>query len=318
MPLHSGGLCANTNMRKRDHTFVEEKSMRARREFLTVVLVASLQTLSVAQTPDSFFPTHVGNLWQYHGAVSLWQDWSILQDSIASDGYRYLYVRFSRTGEQYWWYRLDSVFSVYRFPPTWDDTLYRLASDFSDVWLRSSGPTFPYYSWVYDTLHSVVFGRAVTIKVIRSGPFHPDSGGNSFYFTEQHLASGFGVIYHWEEPGNVAFLSGCIVAGDTFGTIVSVRSNEGLPIPAHATLHQNYPNPFNPSTRISFQLTAYSDVKLGIYDLLGREVAVLLNEVKPQGVYSVTWNAVDQPSGVYFYRLTTNDGSTTRRMLLLR
>jgi hypothetical protein len=318
MPLHSGGLCANTNMRKRDHTFVEEKSMRARREFLTVVLVASLQTLSVAQTPDSFFPTHVGNLWQYHGAVSLWQDWSILQDSIASDGYRYLYVRFSRTGEQYWWYRLDSVFSVYRFPPTWDDTLYRLASDFSDVWLRSSGPTFPYYSWVYDTLHSVVFGRAVTIKVIRSGPFHPDSGGNSFYFTEQHLASGFGVIYHWEEPGNVAFLSGCIVAGDTFGTIVSVRSNEGLPIPAHATLHQNYPNPFNPSTTIEYEVAKRGMVRLSVFDLVGRQVVLLAEGIHEQGSYRVRFDGSGLASGVYLYRIETQVSAHTRRMVLVR
>lgn len=297
---------------------MSKENERMKQPLFTIGFLLALQaTTATAQTPESFFPTQVGNLWQYSGGASLWENWSILQDSVASDGYRYLYIRFPRTGEQYWWYRLDSTYSVYRYPGTWDDTLYRLASDSGDVWLRSSGPTFPYYSWVYDTLHSVVFGRATTIKVIRSGPFHPDSGGNGFYFEEQHLASGFGVIYHWEEPGNVAFLSACIVAGDTFGTIVSVRTDERI-IPENFQLAQNYPNPFNPTTTIEFSLPTESDVRFSVYDVLGREIAVLLDERKKVGTHKVVFGGSYLPSGVYFARLKAQNAFLIRKMILLK
>jgi hypothetical protein len=89
-------------------------------------------------------------------------------------------------------------------------------------------------------------------------------------------------------------------------------------LPAGLMLAQNYPNPFNPSTHIRFEVGGLGFVSLRVYDVLGREVATLVNEIKPPGEYSVAWDATGFPSGVYFYRLTTKDGSTTRGMLLLR
>jgi hypothetical protein len=91
-------------------------------------------------------------------------------------------------------------------------------------------------------------------------------------------------------------------------------------------LEQNYPNPFNPSTVISYQLAGQSHVTLRVYDLLGREVAALVNEVKSAGNYSATFNASNFPSGVYFYRLTANavspgqagNFSSVKKMLLLK
>jgi len=77
-------------------------------------------------------------------------------------------------------------------------------------------------------------------------------------------------------------------------------------------LEQNYPNPFNPSTVISYQLAGQSHVTLRVYDLLGREVAVLVNEVKSAGNYTATFNASNFPSGVYFYRLTANAVSSDK------
>ena len=96
-----------------------------KRRLLTVTILLALQaTIANAQMPESFFPTHVGNLWQYYGAANLWQDWSILQDSVASDGYRYLFVRFARyPGQERWLYRLDSTFSIYKGPGWWGDPL---------------------------------------------------------------------------------------------------------------------------------------------------------------------------------------------------
>jgi hypothetical protein len=80
----------------------------------------------------------------------------------------------------------------------------------------------------------------------------------------------------------------------------------------------NYPNPFNAATNISFSLPQASEVKIVVYDLLGRIVDILLNEFREAGEHSVTWNANRFTSGIYFYRLETADGSYTRRMTLLK
>jgi photosystem II stability/assembly factor-like uncharacterized protein len=81
---------------------------------------------------------------------------------------------------------------------------------------------------------------------------------------------------------------------------------------------QNYPNPFNPSTIISFTLPEQTDVELRIYDVLGKEVATLVNESKPAGSYEVEWNASDLPSGVYIYQLRTGTSVQMKKMMLLK
>jgi hypothetical protein len=83
-------------------------------------------------------------------------------------------------------------------------------------------------------------------------------------------------------------------------------------------LEQNYPNPFNPSTVIGFQLPVFSDTKLMVYDLLGREVAVLINQPLSAGTHSVTFDASGLASGIYMYRLTSGAQSITRRMILIK
>jgi len=89
-------------------------------------------------------------------------------------------------------------------------------------------------------------------------------------------------------------------------------------IPVQYSLNQNYPNPFNPVTSIKFGIPKQSNVKLIVYDALGREVAALIDSELKAGNYSVDWNAADSPSGVYFYRLITTDYSETRKMILIK
>lgn len=89
-------------------------------------------------------------------------------------------------------------------------------------------------------------------------------------------------------------------------------------------LSQNYPNPFNPSTVISFKLSVLSTVSLKVYDMLGCEVATLVNQQKPAGVYTIQWNGANSRgnqvgSGIYFYQLKTDNGfSETKKMILMR
>lgn len=83
-------------------------------------------------------------------------------------------------------------------------------------------------------------------------------------------------------------------------------------------LAQNYPNPFNPSTKINFGLKKSSNVEINVYNILGNKVATLVNEFKPAGNHSVLFNAKNLSSGIYFYKIVTNEFAQTRKMLMLK
>ena len=117
-----------------------------------------------------------------------------------------------------------------------------------------------------------------------------------------------------------------------YSQLVSVKHSSDL-IPDKFALHQNYPNPFNPSTKIKFDIPLSRgvpagqparlqaggvSVKLTIYDLLGHEVATLVNEQLQPGTYEVQWDGSNYPSGVYFYKLTTGSFSLTKKMVLVK
>lgn len=88
--------------------------------------------------------------------------------------------------------------------------------------------------------------------------------------------------------------------------------------PVRFQLAQNYPNPFNPETAIRYQLSAASDVRLKVFDVLGRAVRTLVNDRQAAGDYSVMFNASGLPSGIYFYRLQAGGYTQTRKMVLLK
>lgn len=89
-------------------------------------------------------------------------------------------------------------------------------------------------------------------------------------------------------------------------------------IPSKFSLSQNYPNPFNPATNIEFKIAQSGKVKLIVFDMLGREAEIIVNQQLTPGVYKVNWNASKLTSGVYFYKLITEDYSETRKMILVK
>ena len=95
---------------------------------------------------------------------------------------------------------------------------------------------------------------------------------------------------------------------------INGNSNE---LPAGFSLEQNYPNPFNPVTNIFFNVGSTSQVNISVYDVRGKEIALLMNETKSAGRYSVEFDASDLPSGVYFYRMTINGSQSTEKKMVL-
>jgi hypothetical protein len=146
----------------------------------------------------------------------------------------------------------------------------------------------------------------VTVRISAS----PDSG---YYFV-----GWIGDIYTGpENPHDIYFCGDATETGYFApGTSeVAVRVDN---TPLRFNLEQNYPNPFNPSTTIKFELPRASQVNLSVFDILGREVSVLVNERRGAGVYEVKFDGSNLASGVYFYRLQAGSFLQTMKLLLIR
>lgn len=96
------------------------------------------------------------------------------------------------------------------------------------------------------------------------------------------------------------------------------KDNKNDETPDNYELSQNYPNPFNPLTKISYSIPKDSFVEIKVYNMLGNEVALLVNEEQKAGIYSIVFDASDLPSGVYFYRLQTTDFTLTKKLTVLK
>ena len=143
----------------------------------------------------------------------------------------------------------------------------------------------------------------------------------------------FGPLYEYygvfEFQGNwymkIASLKGAIINGVLYGDTTTVSVNCNLDKPTRLSLNQNYPNPFNPSTKIKYSVNSTQKVTIIVYDLLGREIATLVNEEKPAGEYQVEFNTKSHsgeirnlPSGIYFYQLRAGEYVETKKMVLLK
>jgi photosystem II stability/assembly factor-like uncharacterized protein len=112
--------------------------------------------------------------------------------------------------------------------------------------------------------------------------------------------------------------NGWILHTSCGGAVTSVLENRSDELLRGFSLSQNYPNPFNPTTVIDYQIATRSLVSLRVYDLLGREIATLVNEEKSPGMYKASWDANTVSSGVYFYRITAGTYSVTKKLVLMK
>jgi photosystem II stability/assembly factor-like uncharacterized protein len=127
-----------------------------------------------------------------------------------------------------------------------------------------------------------------------------------------------GVYFTNTNTGIAVGENGTILRTTTGGIRVTDVKDIVSALPNQFALEQNYPNPFNPATVISYELPVTSNVRLIIYDVLGREVQTLINEHQNAGNHSVTLDAGNLPSGVYFYRLQAGSYNATKKLLLLK
>jgi hypothetical protein len=117
-------------------------------------------------------------------------------------------------------------------------------------------------------------------------------------------------IYHSEETIRIPATMRVLPVG--------INDDSETNIPSAYELYQNYPNPFNATTLINYDLPVSAEVRLEIYNILGQRVETLVNENQPPGRYHITWNTDGLPSGIYFYRMTADSETITKKMILLR
>ena len=153
--------------------------------------------------------------------------------------------------------------------------------------------------------------------VINSGPFNLEVGKPITIIYAYIIGRGTDRLNSITKAREIAEFTHQFYQSNFDDNLVSVE-DEITNIPTEFILHQNYPNPFNPSTKISWQSPVNSDQTLKIYDVLGNEVATLVNEHRNAGSYEVDFNASALSSGVYFYKLQAGSFIQTKKMMLVK
>jgi hypothetical protein len=151
-----------------------------------------------------------------------------------------------------------------------------------------------------------------SVAYTNQSPWPLEADGHGYSLILLDPAKGHTLPENWNRSGQYGGSPG------KQNHLTGVEDQTERVLPIHYVLEQNYPNPFNPTTRITFCIPDNKLVTLKVFDLLGREIAVLVNGQKQAGIYSVEWNAVGFPSGIYFYCLQAGSFTETKKLVLLK
>jgi predicted esterase len=260
-------------------------------------------------------------LWIFHGAVDnvvpISESRNLYDQMIALGAKKARFIVYPTAGHEMWNYAPKE--------PAWPDWIFNFTkgdtfAERPDVSINISctKKTITYteidVSWKNVDNHQIRQNKIWYYKIIRN-----DSVIGAADFTRtlyQDKSPINGVNVYKMTAVNYDFLESDTSNADTLDISTAIKENED-PFPRQFLLSQNYPNPFNPTTVISYQLPANSFVVLKVYDVLGREVKTLVNEVQETGRYSVAFDAAGLSSGVYFYRLQAGSFSQVKKMILI-
>jgi hypothetical protein len=220
-----------------------------------------------------------------------------------------------------------------------DGKLYKYNLETRDTTFLGSTGITNLYGMSINPLNGSLWGINIsgTIYKINKQTAFSQSIGSTGQTTNTDIAfSKTGVLYGLSGIGNapnkLLMIDTTSGVGSVIGTDIGFAGTNGLAIspdiigiqnistniPEKYELYQNYPNPFNPTTNIKFDIPKSSLVKLTIYDMLGKEITKLVNEKLDAGSYSYQWSGVSLSSGVYLYKIETDDFFTTKRMVLIK
>ncbi len=265
----------------------------------------------IDSSAESFFPHHVGDVWRYNDITQTYQI-KITKDTIIN-GSTFLYYDNAVNPT----YRIDSSLNVIEER----NTLINLKATLGEWWIyrdtTADNPWFRKIGRIDDIYCGNVFG--VTTQIKRVGYYEQDvtdtSRVGAFYY-ETYFAAGFGSLYTIGDASQDLdhYLEGCIIDGKKYGTVLSV-DNPKQNIFSSFMLNPVFPNPFNPSTTISYQLLEKKFVNLKVFDMLGREITLLVNEEQEKGSHQIRFTPTHLSSGVYLVRLTAGNFLQTTKII---
>ena len=310
---------------KRDFAGIFYESIKDEFYYSTVnqILTTNLVGIPVHQTifqmpitkSLDFMPLQIGNSWTYH----IYSRSSDIFDPSYSDYYKKYTIVDTAIVDGNKYYKIDSpIFVGIRGE-------YLRIGEENGIFYTDNFPLFDFTAVKGDTLDAeyfitfftgneidTCFGEKVIVK--KYTDYSLTSGNWKF-------AQGLGMLdryFTFDFGYGTETLVGAVIDGKVYGdtTVVSVKNE--INIPNQFYLSQNYPNPFNPTTIIEYSIPNNEYVTLKVFDILGREIATLVNEQKSAGSYKVNFNAENLPSGVYIYKLSSGNYTTSRKMLMIK
>ncbi len=294
-----------------DDAVVDEKNrlwMTGRTDSIRMLLDVSMN--GITEKTNFVFPLAVGNLWQYiisngpgdpRGTLFAV---NAVKDSVMTNGKKYVVLSTGRI------LRKDGLL-VYTYSP--EDSTEYLQYDFT----KNAGDTVCHFmqngikrSVVLKSITNTFFGKTFRFIGTIAGK------GMDGYATEVTDSIGITGMECGVCESYIQF-SGALLNGKMIGTVLSVN-DPPKPMPYTLELQQNYPNPFNPETQLEFRIPQSGIVLLRVYDLLGREIALLMHGYRDAGTVRTSWNASRFAGGLYVARLEFNGAMRAVKMLLLK
>jgi hypothetical protein len=270
--------------------------------------------------PDifSWYPLQIGNKWVYEQTVEIYTNRfaiEVVDDTLIAGYYYYKIKRYNLDEEEYYFERIDSSEGkVYRYISESDDAKYDFSlTDVGDTLIFDENDEYE-IGWFLE--HEEPFNQwGLTSTKRMFNAILITSGYQLYTFVKDiglYREEGGEVLY------SVVLLKGMVKDGVAYGDISLVGVDDNQESPKEFSLYQNYPNPFNPTTNIGFRIANSGFISLKVYDILGREVATLVNEDRPAGEYEVKFDASGLTSGLYIYKLQTENYSSTKKMIYLK
>ena len=292
-----------------------------------VVTIFILPRINYCQVDSlkSFFPLQIDNRWQYEVKHVFMFDTTIsyivstvLKDTIfENQSNSYYEVKVAFSGKPFYdtlkYFRYDSLLKSiieYNELGGGEGLLFKLDAFENECW--------DYFGVEVccgiDTLF--VFGENRPCKIFYTHDNTPPAW--SYILTDDLGAVRIGDDQSWGftvySEYNIEYAK---INGEEFGDFVGISYDKTNTVESYF-LYQNYPNPFNPATTINYRIPRRSLVLLKVYDILGREVSTIINEEKPAGSYEVEFEGTDLSSGIYFYKLQTENYTYMRKMILMK
>ncbi|MEK9138444.1 MAG: T9SS type A sorting domain-containing protein [Bacteroidota bacterium] len=292
---------------------------------LVVTMTVAVGSLAAQVSAPQYFPLDSGNVWQYYVTLlnpeppdsNYYMTARVLGDTLMPNGKRYKVIdKFPLSGFGPWYgrsfVRIDSITQTVRLY-----SLFRACPDSELAPIRLVLDSMTYHDCRGVTIMADT-GRS-QIGLIQHTARHQSyswfDGFSNHYILHEEIGMSF--FRQWELAGWQGRLVAARINGVQYGTFVGVLEQRHHS-PDHFVLRRNYPNPFNPSTIIKYEIPSTSYTTLKVFDVLGREVATLVDGVEEPGYKSVQWDASGVASGVYFYRLSAAEFVQTKKLLILK